>query len=97
MARRIKSVKRDVSRARRRATGLKPMFNKVAKGLGYAAIAGLAINAIAPQYKEVGQLAAAFYGGGLFGAGAQFLVSGAQLPQIPGLALNGSQRMGATF
>jgi hypothetical protein len=75
-----------------------PLVNKAAKGIGYAMIAGAVLSMVAPQYAPIGKLAAAFYGGGLPGVAAQFVIGGGQIPAIGALGIGGPAAVGgATF
>jgi len=77
-------AKRKSSR-RRSATGsIKSFFGgssllgKLAMGIGAGSIAGLALNAIAPQFAGVGKLGTAFLVGGPIGGIGQLLLGGGE-------------------
>jgi len=83
---RRKNVARKKSRSRSRsATGsIKGFFSgssllgKLAMGIGAGSIAGLALNAIAPQFTGVGKLGTAFLVGGPIGGIGQLLLGGGE-------------------
>lgn len=60
------------------------MIGKAAMGIGAGTIAGIAINAVAPQYAGIAKPAAAFLAGGPIGGIAQVVLDGG-LGNIGGL------------
>jgi len=79
---------------RRTKTGLgnvfkKGLVGKVVMGVGAATVAGIALNAIAPQFSGIGKVGAAFLAGGPIGGVAQ-LVLGGGLGSLGGLFGGGS-------
>jgi len=66
---------------RRTKTGLgnvfrKGLVGKVVMGIGAGTVAGIALNAIAPQFSGIGKVGAAFLAGGPIGGVAQLLLGG---------------------
>jgi len=52
------------------------LLGKAAMGIGAASIAGIALNAIAPQFSGIGKLGVAFLTGGPIGGVSQLLLGG---------------------
>lgn len=91
-----KSYRRRVKSGFMGLGGTQGIIKKAAMGIGFASIAGLVLNQFAPQYAPIGKLAASFYGGGMVGAAAQFMLGGAVIPGLTG-STNGVTTSGATF
>lgn len=96
MARRkTRTIYRFARRGYRRSKGAMPIVNKVAKGLGYGVLAGTVAGMFMPQFKDIAAIGGAFYGGGIYGAGAQLLLGGG-LSSITGL-LGGTGTTGGSY
>jgi len=76
------NVAKKGSKRSRATTGVKSFFRgssllgKAAMGIGAASIAGIALNAIAPQFSGIGKLGVAFLTGGPIGGVSQLLLGG---------------------
>jgi len=78
-----KSVAKKKNSRRSKATGSvrgffkgSSLLGKAAMGIGAASIAGIALNAIAPQFSGIGKLGTAFLVGGPIGGVSQLLLGG---------------------
>jgi len=75
-------VAKKNSRRSKATSGVKSFFKgssllgKAAMGIGAASIAGIALNAIAPQFSGIGKLGVAFLTGGPIGGVSQLLLGG---------------------